>query len=86
MIYTIDFDRLFSFVSNCKEARELVPTENVELYIEENLEQLRNNNNSLRMTNKRLNRDLQVFRAGFTVSCMLLGALAFKKAIDNFKR
>jgi len=73
-------------IGNCKAARELLPTDNVELYIGENLEQLRNNNNSLRMTNKRLNRDLQIFRAGFTVSCMLLGALAFKKAIDSFKR
>lgn len=73
-------------IRNCREAREILPSENVELYIGENLEQLRKQNEKLRRRNSQISIDYKVMRTTCSVACILLGAVIVQKAIHRFKK
>lgn len=75
-IYVIDNSR-----RNCEKAKKIIPPENVEFYIGENLQKLRTKNDLLRRMNKSLEKEVFYIRLGFTFTCMILGGIALRKFV-----
>jgi len=66
-------------IRNCEKAKQIIPEKNVELYIGENLDELRTKNAKLQERNKSLEKDTRFYKIGFTLSLVIMAVMVVRQ-------